>query len=111
MVAQSQAQFLFVGLSCPKQERWIGENKHRLPVPVSFAFGAAFDFIAGATKRAPFIFRKFGLEWFYRLVTEPRRLWKRYLFGNVTFLWMLMGELWRVRILGSKLSITPHQTN
>lgn len=80
LVQQSSPDVLWVGLSSPKQERWIAEHRHHLRVPVMLAVGAAFDMNSGTTGRAPGWMRKSGLEWLYRLWFEPTRLWKRYLF-------------------------------
>jgi N-acetylglucosaminyldiphosphoundecaprenol N-acetyl-beta-D-mannosaminyltransferase len=84
---------LFVGMSSPKQEKWIAEHLHQLRVPVSMGVGAAFDFLSGTVPRAPRWLRDSGLEWLYRLYREPRRLWKRYLLGNLIFL-SLLGSAW-----------------
>lgn len=78
LIKQSGANCVWVGLGCPKQELWIGENLHHLPPAVYYSVGAAFAFHGGHVKRAPYVFQKFGLEWFYRVLMEPRRLWKRY---------------------------------
>ena len=76
---------LFVGLGCPKQELWM--SAHRGDVrAVMVGVGAAFDYHAGILKRAPIWMQKSGLEWFYRLLAEPRRLWKRYLITNTLFI-------------------------
>jgi N-acetylglucosaminyldiphosphoundecaprenol N-acetyl-beta-D-mannosaminyltransferase len=93
MLKDARADILFVGMSCPKQEKWIANNLHRLPVTVSVGVGAAFDFLSGTVPRAPLWLRHCGLEWFYRLCREPRRLWKRYLLGNFIFL-SLLGSAW-----------------
>ena len=76
---------LFVGLGCPKQERWMAEHRDRLPI-VSIGVGAAFDFLAGSKRQAPRVLQRVGMEWAFRLVSEPRRLWKRYLRQNPRFL-------------------------
>ena len=86
LLEAARPDILFVGMSCPKQEKWIAENLHRLPVPVSLGVGAAFDFLSGNIPRAPHWIRRIGLEWLYRLYREPRRLWRRYLLGNIIFL-------------------------
>ena len=65
------------------------ENRERLGVPVSLGVGASFEFVAGLVKRAPKWMRKAGLEWFYRLAAEPRRLWKRYAVTNPRFVWLV----------------------
>jgi N-acetylglucosaminyldiphosphoundecaprenol N-acetyl-beta-D-mannosaminyltransferase len=93
MLETSRPDILFVGMSSPKQEKWIAENLHRIPVPVSLGVGAAFDFLSGTVPRAPHWLRRIGLEWLYRLYREPRRLWKRYLLGNFVFL-SLLGSAW-----------------
>ncbi|MER6059622.1 WecB/TagA/CpsF family glycosyltransferase [Streptomyces sp. NPDC001792] len=80
------ADIVWVGLGTPKQDRWAADLCARLPV-VAVAVGAAFDFIAGSKPQAPLWMRRSGLEWVYRLACEPRRLWRRYLFGNARFLW------------------------
>ncbi len=86
-IIDSGAKFIWVGLGCPKQERWISKNKSELPPGCYFGVGAAFAFHAGEIQRAPAIFRKTGMEWFYRLCKEPRRLWKRYLKYNILYVW------------------------
>ena len=76
---------LFVGLGCPKQERWMAAHRERLPC-VLVGVGAAFDFLAGTKSQAPRWMMRVGLEWLYRLCCEPRRLGRRYLVGNTRFL-------------------------
>lgn len=85
-ILASGAQLLFVGIGHPKQEIWIAEHKDRLPVTM-LGVGAAFLFHSGFVKRAPVWMRKVGLEWLYRLLSEPRRLFSRYLSSIVGFLW------------------------
>jgi N-acetylglucosaminyldiphosphoundecaprenol N-acetyl-beta-D-mannosaminyltransferase len=80
---------VWVCLGCPKQEMWIDEFRNRLDVPVLLAVGLALDVVAGTKGRAPYILRSLGLEWFYRLCQEPRRLWRRYLVYNSIFLYRL----------------------
>ncbi|WP_338898248.1 WecB/TagA/CpsF family glycosyltransferase [Streptomyces sp. TG1A-60] len=80
------ADIVWVGLGTPKQDRWAAELCAELPV-VAVAVGAAFDFIAGAKRQAPPWMQHNGLEWLFRLGCEPRRLWRRYVFGNARFLW------------------------
>ena len=86
-IISSGAKLVFVGRGCPRQERWVAENKDYLPA-VLLAVGAAFDFHAGTVKQAPAWIQKRGLEWLYRLVQEPGRLWKRYLTTNSYFLYL-----------------------
>lgn len=80
----SGAGVVFVGLGCPRQEMWMAEHRGRVRA-VMIGGGAAFDFHAGTLKRAPLWMRQTGLEWLHRLVSEPRRLWKRYLVTNALF--------------------------
>lgn len=80
-IHQSGAALTFVGLGCPRQEVWVYEYSEQLRMP-TLAVGAAFDFHAGKLSQAPEILQKWGLEWFYRLMQEPTRLWKRYVFLN-----------------------------
>jgi len=92
-IASSGVRWLFVGLGCPKQENWVIEHEGRVHA-VMFAVGAAFDFIAGSKRRAPQWMRRCGLEWLFRLLSEPRRLFWRYLKHNprfvLRFLWQLL---------------------
>ena len=81
----SSAGFVFVGLGCPKQERWMAEHRGRINA-VMVGVGAAFDFHAGTVQRAPLWMRENGLEWLHRLGSEPGRLWKRYLVTNTLFI-------------------------
>ena len=83
-INSSGAGIVFVGLGCPKQERWMAEHKGRVQA-VMIGVGAAFDFHAGTVSRAPAWMRNNGLEWLHRLGSEPRRLWKRYLVTNTLF--------------------------
>lgn len=91
-IAASGARLLFVGLGCPKQERWIIDHLGRVHA-VMFAVGAAFDFIAGNKSRGPKWMGRVGLEWVYRFVTEPRRLAMRYLKHNPRFVFKFLGQL------------------
>jgi N-acetylglucosaminyldiphosphoundecaprenol N-acetyl-beta-D-mannosaminyltransferase len=84
---------LWIGLSTPKQERWMYEHRPSLQVPVIVGVGAAFDLICGRTKQAPIWMREHGLEWSFRLLTEPRRLWRRYLIYGSEFIWKVTFEL------------------
>jgi N-acetylglucosaminyldiphosphoundecaprenol N-acetyl-beta-D-mannosaminyltransferase len=78
---------VWVGLSTPTQERWMADHVGRLRAPVLIGVGAAFDFHAGVKPQAPRWMQRGGLEWAFRLATEPRRLWKRYLINNPSFVW------------------------
>jgi N-acetylglucosaminyldiphosphoundecaprenol N-acetyl-beta-D-mannosaminyltransferase len=83
---------LFVGMTAPKQEKWSYEHKNLLNTGHICCIGAVFDFYAGTINRAPGWMIKIGLEWFYRLVKEPSRMWRRYLIGNSRFLWNVFRE-------------------
>jgi N-acetylglucosaminyldiphosphoundecaprenol N-acetyl-beta-D-mannosaminyltransferase len=84
-ISGSGARILFVGLGCPKQEVWMARRRDRLPC-VQIGVGAAFDFIAGVKRQAPLPLQQGGLEWAFRLATEPRRLFRRYAVHNTRFL-------------------------
>jgi len=103
MINMAKPDILWVGLTAPKQEKWIGKNINHLKVPVSIGVGAAFDFIAGKVKRAPKWMQKAGLEWFYRLYQEPKRLWKRYIIGNTLFIWLVIKELIKIKLQSKKI--------
>ena len=96
----SGAGIVFVGLGCPKQERWMAEHRGRANA-VMVGVGAAFDFHAGKVQRAPQWMRDNGLEWLHRLASEPRRLWKRYLVTNTLFVFGAAGQLLR-RAIGQR---------
>jgi N-acetylglucosaminyldiphosphoundecaprenol N-acetyl-beta-D-mannosaminyltransferase len=81
---------VWVGLSTPKQERWMAEHLERLEGPVLIGVGAAFDFVAGFKRQAPRWMQRSGLEWLFRLISEPRRLWRRYLLNIPLFVWYLL---------------------
>jgi N-acetylglucosaminyldiphosphoundecaprenol N-acetyl-beta-D-mannosaminyltransferase len=80
-----EPDFVWVGLGAPKQERWMAEHRSRLKAPVLIGVGAAFDFHTGRLDRAPRWMQRAGLEWSFRLLKEPRRLWRRYLLGIPRF--------------------------
>ena len=85
-IAASGARILFVGLGCPRQERWVDAHVGRVPA-VMLAVGAAFDFHAGRVAQAPPVLQRMGLEWAFRLAMEPRRLWRRYTRVVPGFVW------------------------
>lgn len=89
---ESGAAIVFVGLGCPKQERWMAQCKGRFHGPM-LGVGAAFDFIAQRKSEAPDWLQHMGLEWLFRLSTEPRRLWRRYVFLNPRFVLLLLRQL------------------
>ena len=83
---------LFVGMTAPKQEKWAYQHFTELQAGHVCCIGAVFDFYAGTIQRAPQWMINIGLEWFYRLIKEPGRMWKRYLIGNVKFVWYVLRE-------------------
>lgn len=88
---------LWIGMTAPKQEKWTYSHWSELNIHCHVGtIGAVFDFFAGTAKRAPLWWQHHGLEWLYRLVKEPRRMWRRYLVGNVLFLWYMAGEKFKV---------------
>jgi N-acetylglucosaminyldiphosphoundecaprenol N-acetyl-beta-D-mannosaminyltransferase len=89
-IRAARPSILWVGLSTPKQERWMSEHVSRLNVPVLIGVGAAFDFHAGLKRQAPRWVQRSGLEWLFRLAMEPRRLWRRYLINNPWFVWLVL---------------------
>lgn len=92
-INSAKPDIVWVGISTPKQERWMSEHRRRLDAPVLIGVGAAFDFHAGLKKQAPRWMQKSGLEWLFRLISEPRRLWRRYLINNPWFLWLVLLQL------------------
>jgi N-acetylglucosaminyldiphosphoundecaprenol N-acetyl-beta-D-mannosaminyltransferase len=84
-IRDAQPDIVWVGIGSPRQEIWMSENIDRLNVPVLVGVGAAFDFLSGNKRQAPGWVQRNGMEWFYRLVSEPRRLWRRYLLGYPCF--------------------------
>lgn len=99
-ICGSGAGIVFVGLGCPRQEIWAYENAKLIGLPL-IAVGAAFDFHAGALPQAPGWMQRSGMEWLFRLGQEPRRLWKRYLYLNPLYLFLLAGEILGVARFGS----------
>lgn len=95
----SGARLLFVGIGSPKQDRWMDSNKNQIGA-VMLGVGAAFDFIAGVKKQAPSILQGLGLEWLFRLLSEPRRLWRRYLVRNPRFLYLFGVQYVRAKVAG-----------
>ncbi len=93
MINKSKATVLAIGVGAPKQEKWIYEYRHKLPnIKIFLAIGATIDFEAGNIKRAPGWMSDLGLEWLYRLLSEPKRLWKRYLIEDVFFFWLILRQ-------------------
>ena len=98
----SGADFLWVSLGAPKQEKWIADHRAHLNVPISIGVGAAFDFHAGNVPRAPMWMRRSGMEWFFRLLNDPR-LWRRYFSTNPHFLFLLVRDFLLYRVLGRRV--------
>ena len=88
---------LFVGLGAPKQEYWIFDHYQQLGVPISVGIGVSFELVGGMVQRAPKLMQKLGLEWLFRLLMEPQRLWQRYLVGNVLFMLLILRQ--RLKLL------------
>ena len=91
-ISAARPDILFVAMSPPKKEIFLARWANELSVPVCHGVGGAFDVVAGKTKRAPVFWRRHGLEWLYRVVKEPRRMWKRYLVTNTIFVVLVMRE-------------------
>jgi N-acetylglucosaminyldiphosphoundecaprenol N-acetyl-beta-D-mannosaminyltransferase len=83
---------LFIGMTAPKQEKWAANNLSDLNVKHICCIGAVFDFYAGTVKRASKLVIAIGMEWFFRLIKEPRSIWRRYILGNPEFVWLIIKE-------------------
>lgn len=94
IINESGANVVLVGVGCPKQEKWIDKHKAQMPaVDIWMALGATIDFEAGNVKRAPMFWRKIYMEWFYRFLQEPRRMYKRYFVDDPIFFWYFLKQL------------------
>jgi N-acetylglucosaminyldiphosphoundecaprenol N-acetyl-beta-D-mannosaminyltransferase len=93
IINRTNSEILFIFLGAPKSEKWIYKNISALNISLAFCFGAALDFFSGVKKRAPKWIQSMGFEWFWRLIHEPKRLWKRYLIGNAVFILLVLKEL------------------
>jgi len=92
-ISASKAQMLFVGISSPTKENFLYQNRELLKeVNFIMGVGGSFDVISGKVKRAPLWMQNSGLEWFYRFIQEPKRMWKRYLIGNSKFIYLVLKE-------------------
>jgi N-acetylglucosaminyldiphosphoundecaprenol N-acetyl-beta-D-mannosaminyltransferase len=96
-IVASGARILFVGIGCPKQERWMAEHTRKIPA-VMLGVGAAFDFHSGRVRQAPALMQRMGIEWLFRLCIEPRRLLKRYLKHNPRFVVLFGSQLLRAKL-------------
>lgn len=91
-ISESNADILFVAISSPTKEIFLNNYKDIIDTPFIMGVGGSFDVVAGKVKRAPLWMQKYGLEWFYRFLQEPRRMWKRYLYTNSMFLYLVFKE-------------------
>jgi exopolysaccharide biosynthesis WecB/TagA/CpsF family protein len=107
-IRKSGAAITFVGLGCPRQEVWVYEYCQELAMPL-LAVGAAFDFHAGNLSQAPEILQRLGLEWFYRLMQEPTRLWKRYVFLNPLYLSLFILQFLKIVYFDPSKATPPVQ--
>ncbi|MBN1343895.1 MAG: WecB/TagA/CpsF family glycosyltransferase [Phycisphaerae bacterium] len=92
-IAAARPDLLFVAMTSPKKEQFLARWADEIDVPVCHGVGGSFDVYAGQVKRAPLLWQKLGIEWLYRVLQEPRRMWRRYLVTNLLFGGMLLGEL------------------
>jgi N-acetylglucosaminyldiphosphoundecaprenol N-acetyl-beta-D-mannosaminyltransferase len=107
-INESEADVVWVGIGVPKQEKWMAVMRPYLHAPVLVGVGAAFDFLAGVIPQAPPMLQKAGLEWAFRLVQEPRRLWRRYLRYNPRFVAAFARQLASHRATGEQSRIPYH---
>lgn len=92
-INNANPDLLWIGMTAPKQEKWTYSHWNELNIHCHVGtIGAVFDFFAGTVERAPEWWQCHGLEWLYRLIKEPRRMWRRYIIGNTKFLWYMLGE-------------------
>ena len=91
-IAESKANILFVAMSSPQKETFLNTYKDMIQTPFIMGVGGSFDVVSGFVKRAPRWMQNWGLEWLFRTLQEPRRMWKRYLFGNSMFIFMVFKE-------------------
>jgi N-acetylglucosaminyldiphosphoundecaprenol N-acetyl-beta-D-mannosaminyltransferase len=105
-VNAARPHLLFVGLGAPKQEYWMYANRDKLDVPVSLGIGVSFELVGKIVRRAPRWMQHAGLEWLFRLMVEPKRLWKRYLVGNATFC-ALIARQYFTRKQNKTIPVTP----
>jgi N-acetylglucosaminyldiphosphoundecaprenol N-acetyl-beta-D-mannosaminyltransferase len=96
-IASRRPHMLFIGMPSPFKETWCERHRHSLGVPVIVGVGGTFDVLTGRVRRAPKLFQVIGMEWFWRLAMEPRKLWKRYLTTNTEFIGLAAREIFRSR--------------
>ncbi len=104
LINTARPDVVWVGLSTPKQEKWMEQKRPFLDAPALIGVGAAFDYNTGRVKRAPRWMQLSGLEWLYRTIQEPRRLWKRYARNNTLFIYYLLLQKLRLRNFGDPVS-------
>lgn len=107
-INKGKPTFLFVALGSPQQEKWIAEYMSNINAKIFLGIGGSIDIIAGTAVRAPSWMNKVGLEWLYRFFREPKRLWKRYLVGNILFLFLVLSEILRIRLFIQKILVFMH---
>ncbi len=91
-IAEARADLLFVAISSPKKEQFLGQYQEQMKIPFAMGVGGTFDVAAGRVKRAPLWMQKSGLEWFYRFLQEPRRMFRRYFIEDMAFVWLFVKE-------------------
>ena len=108
-IRNSRADIFFVAISSPKKEKFLRKWRDFINVPVCHGVGGSFDILAGVSKRAPLWMQKCGIEWFYRLIQEPRRMWRRYLITNTIFIKLSFEAILRARVgrLFRRFGLTP----
>jgi N-acetylglucosaminyldiphosphoundecaprenol N-acetyl-beta-D-mannosaminyltransferase len=97
-IRRSKADLLFVAMGSPAQEYWIASNLAGTGARFALGVGGSFDHLSGLARRAPVWVQEIGFEWLYRLLREPRRLWRRYLIGNTAFIWLVIKQAWGGRM-------------
>lgn len=111
-IRASRADVVLVALGAPAQETWIARNLEKTGATVAIGVGGLFDYYSGRIPRAPLWMRRLGLEWLFRLIQEPRRLWRRYVVGNAVFLSRIGIDWLRARIKGSRPDkLVPRRTS
>ncbi len=109
-VNKHEPDVLFIGMTAPKQEKWAHRNFHHLKTSHICCIGAVFDFYAGTIKRAPDWVIRLGMEWLYRLIKEPRRMWRRYLIGNFKFISFILKEKFQTSTEPNKQAVKYDET-
>ena len=97
-INEARPDLLFVGLGAPKQEYWMYDNRFRVRAQMALGIGVSFEFVGGIVARAPRWMQVSGLEWSFRLITEPKRMWKRYLVGNIYFCYLIARQLLEISL-------------